>query len=57
MERMMALIEWQTWRPIHSLKGHEEAVSFLAWSPDDTMLLTCSNDNKVRLWDAKVYES
>eukprot|EP01027_Heterolobosea_sp_BB2_P016909 GEZU01024000.1.p1 GENE.GEZU01024000.1~~GEZU01024000.1.p1 ORF type:complete len:275 (+),score=80.79 GEZU01024000.1:259-1083(+) len=32
-------------------KGHTEPVSFVAWSPNDAMLLTCSNDKQVRLWN------
>ncbi|KAL2900342.1 WD repeat-containing protein WDS-like protein [Bienertia sinuspersici] len=35
----------------HTLKSHQMAVSFVAWSPDDTMLLTCGNIEVVKLWD------
>eukprot|EP00164_Ancoracysta_twista_P001040 GFYU01001357.1.p1 GENE.GFYU01001357.1~~GFYU01001357.1.p1 ORF type:complete len:538 (-),score=141.78 GFYU01001357.1:250-1863(-) len=35
------------------LHGHTGELSFLAWSPDDTMLLTCGTDNLVKLWDTK----
>ncbi|KAG0584191.1 hypothetical protein M758_3G191600 [Ceratodon purpureus] len=31
--------------------GHSKPVSFVAWSPDDTMLLTCGNEEVVKLWD------
>lgn len=27
---------------LHTLKGHPKAVTHLTWSPDDSMLLTCS---------------
>ena len=35
---------------LHTLVGHTNHLSFVAWSPDDTMLLSCSNDMTVRLW-------
>lgn len=34
------------------LSGHQGPVSSVSWSPDDTMLLTCS-DRVVKLWDAR----
>ncbi|CAK0785253.1 hypothetical protein CVIRNUC_008459 [Coccomyxa viridis] len=36
---------------MHTLAGHEKAVAFLTWSPDDTRILTCGADNEVRLWN------
>jgi WD40 repeat protein len=41
---------------LHQLKGHTDALSFCAWSPDDSLLLTCGNDYKVKLWDTKTGE-
>ncbi|KAJ6812282.1 WD repeat-containing protein 26 isoform X1 [Iris pallida] len=35
----------------HILEGHARPVSFVAWSPDDTMLLTCGNREVLKLWD------
>ncbi|KAK9087758.1 hypothetical protein Syun_030152 [Stephania yunnanensis] len=35
----------------HVLRNHRNPVSFVAWSPDDTMLLTCGNGEVLRLWD------
>ncbi|KAM0949392.1 putative transcription factor WD40-like family [Dioscorea sansibarensis] len=37
----------------HTLEGHGKPVSFLAWSPDDTMLLTCGNAEVLKLWDVR----
>jgi len=37
---------------MHSLSGHQHAVSFLTWSPDDSALLTCGNGKDIRLWAA-----
>lgn len=35
------------------LSGHQSAVSLLAWSPDDSMLLTCGNMEVLKLWDVE----
>eukprot|EP00897_Mesotaenium_endlicherianum_P008127 jgi/Mesen1/7342/ME000377S06567 len=35
----------------HVLVGHSKPLSFVAWSPDDRLLLTCGNDLLVKLWD------
>ncbi|KEH42443.1 putative transcription factor WD40-like family [Medicago truncatula] len=37
----------------HTLSGHQRAVSFVAWSPDDTKLLTCGNIEVLKLWDVE----
>ncbi|TKY62288.1 WD repeat-containing protein 26 [Spatholobus suberectus] len=37
----------------HTLCGHQCAVSFVAWSPDDTKLLTCGNTEVLKLWDVE----
>ncbi len=35
------------------LRGHEEAINQIAWSIDGLMLASLSNDNTIRLWNAK----
>ncbi|KAL7126752.1 hypothetical protein ABFS83_14G208100 [Erythranthe nasuta] len=35
----------------HILCSHKNPVSFVAWSPDDTMLLTCGNMEVLKLWE------
>ncbi|XP_015892142.3 WD repeat-containing protein WDS homolog isoform X1 [Ziziphus jujuba] len=40
-----------TLRLKHTLRSHQNPVSFVAWSPDDTMLLTCGNGEVLKLWD------
>uniref|UniRef100_A0A3Q7I4V8 Uncharacterized protein n=1 Tax=Solanum lycopersicum TaxID=4081 RepID=A0A3Q7I4V8_SOLLC len=37
----------------HVLRSHQKPVSFVAWSPDDTMLLTCGNTEVLKLWDVE----
>ncbi|WP_255353347.1 hypothetical protein, partial [Nocardia sp. NRRL S-836] len=40
-----------TGQPIHTLTGHTERVRSVAWSPDNTRILTGSTDT-ARIWDA-----
>ncbi|VVB07181.1 unnamed protein product [Arabis nemorensis] len=35
----------------HTLQSHQNPVSFVSWSPDDTKLLTCGNAEVLKLWD------
>lgn len=37
----------------HTLQSHQKPVSYVAWSPDDSMLLTCGNGEVLKLWDAE----
>ncbi|KAE8673103.1 putative nucleotide binding protein [Hibiscus syriacus] len=37
----------------HTLRSHQNPVSFVAWSPDDTKLLTCGNLEVLKLWDVE----
>lgn len=34
----------------YTLRGHQKPVSFIAWSPDDRMILTCGNEEVIKLW-------
>jgi WD40 repeat protein len=47
--------ETQTFSKVLSLREHGDGgVGNLAWSPDDSMLVTCSQDKRARLWNTKV---
>ncbi|KAI5075350.1 hypothetical protein GOP47_0009924 [Adiantum capillus-veneris] len=35
----------------YTLTGHAKPVSFIAWSPDDSLILTCGNEEVIKLWD------
>ncbi|XP_059660199.1 WD repeat-containing protein WDS homolog isoform X2 [Cornus florida] len=37
----------------HILRSHQKPVSFVSWSPDDSMLLTCGNAEVLKLWDVE----
>ncbi|CAN1270036.1 WD repeat-containing protein WDS homolog [Linum perenne] len=37
----------------HMLSSHRKPVSLVAWSPDDTKLLTCGNAEVLKLWDVE----
>ena len=39
-----------------TLSGHSDPIAYLAWSPDDTMLATCGNDNVLRVWSSTTGE-
>lgn len=42
-----------TWTVVHDLSGHASSVGNFAWSLDDSMIVTCSQDKHARIWDAK----
>ncbi|KAL1918269.1 uncharacterized protein VTP21DRAFT_2929 [Calcarisporiella thermophila] len=50
----MTVIIWdvEEGKSIRTLRGHTKSVSYVSWSPDDTMLLSCSFDfaDGVKIW-------
>ena len=38
----------------HMLKDHTDHVPYLTWSPDDSNLITCSHDQRAKVWDVQV---
>ncbi|KOS19190.1 WD repeat-containing protein 26 [Escovopsis weberi] len=49
----LATFSVTTTLPGHGKDGRESGVCNVAWSPDDSMIVTCSFDKYARLWDAK----
>lgn len=45
----------ESWRPVHTLRGHTGDVLDLAWSPSDVWFATCSIDNTVIVWNAEQF--
>lgn len=43
----------------HILEDHDAGVTHLAWSPDDSKIITCcaQQENSARIWDVKVGEN
>ena len=51
---MARLWDTKTGKPLGKpLKGHEDAVTSAAFSPDGTRIVTASEDNTARLWDTE----
>ena len=48
------IYDTNTFQVRHTLREHTEPVVYIAWSPDDTKLITCSQDHKARVWDTGV---
>jgi WD40 repeat protein len=40
----------------HCLQGHQKPISFVAWSPNDRMLLTCGTGESLKLWNVNTGE-
>lgn len=43
----------ESWKCIHTLRGHDGDVLDLAWSPNDLFLASCSIDNTIIVWDGR----
>ncbi|KAI9158675.1 WD repeat-containing protein [Paramyrothecium foliicola] len=52
-KEVVVIWDTSTYGCVAVLGGHDGGVGNVAWSPDDSMLVTCSQDKHARLWDAK----
>lgn len=55
-DNTIIIYETNTYKPITTMNDHDGGVCFLAWSPDDTKLISCgqATDNSARVWDVSV---
>lgn len=51
---VVVIYEVGSFQVIGGLSDHEGGVGSFAWSPDDSMIVTCARDRKARLWDVAV---
>ena len=54
-DRSVAIHEMTTFTTTHVFKDHSKPVTYVAWSPDDRYLLSCSMDCEARIWDVEVF--
>jgi WD40 repeat protein len=52
----VVIYDTTTYKPIFRLEEHEGGITHVAWSPDDTKLVTCSHqrENVAKIWDMRV---
>ena len=53
-DRSAVIYDVGSFEVLHVLSEHEDGVCSLAWSPDDSMIVTCSQDKRARLWNTNV---
>ena len=44
----------ETFEVLHIFPGIEAGICSLSWSPDDSMIVSCSQDKRARLWNTQV---
>ena len=50
-DRTVVIYDTNTFQVRHTLREHTAGVVLVAWSPDDTKLITCSKDQTAKVWD------
>ena len=53
-DRTVIIYNTTSFDVLHRLSDDEDAVTYVAWSPDDTKLVSCSMDHRAKLWDVTV---
>jgi len=66
-DSLVVIYETETFQILHILSGYKGAIAYVAWSPDDTKLVTCSHvtypeggrqpptkDHTAQVWDTIV---
>ncbi|KAM3581865.1 HIR complex subunit [Umbelopsis sp. WA50703] len=49
-------VNYESWRPVKYLRGHESDVQDLAWSSDNQYLASCAVDGHVIVWDGLTFD-
>jgi WD repeat-containing protein 26 len=52
-DNTVVIYETEAYKIVHTLSDHGSGVCYVAWSPDDSKLVTCAQarDNSARVWD------
>lgn len=53
-EKIVIIYQVDDFKVLHILNAHTGGIGSSSWSPDDSRLVTCSQDNTARLWDTSV---
>ena len=55
-DKTVVIYETTTYKILHTLSEHDSGVCYVAWSPDDSKLITCAQagDSSARVWDITV---
>lgn len=53
-ESIVIIYDVATFSVLHRLTDHGGPVAYATWSPDDSQLISCSQDFKARIWDVEV---
>ncbi|KAF2197381.1 WD repeat-containing protein-like protein [Delitschia confertaspora ATCC 74209] len=54
-DNTIVIYETETYKPLQFLAEHEAGVSYVAWSPDDSKVISCcrQQENSARIWDVQ----
>jgi WD40 repeat protein len=51
LEKNVSLFKYKTWEKIREFKGHEDQISYMSVSNNSRVLVTCSYDQCIKIWD------
>jgi WD40 repeat protein len=50
-DKTTVIYQLDSFEVVHVLSGHSGGIANASWSPDDSKIVTCSQDNTARVWD------